>query len=30
MMEAVKVNTGQLPRQMSADAGYFSGDAVTT
>ena len=28
MMEAVKVNTGQLPRQMSADAGYFSGDAV--
>jgi transposase len=28
MMEAVKVNTGQLPHQMSADAGYFSSDAV--
>ena len=28
MMEAVKINTGQLPRQMSADAGYFSSDAV--
>ena len=28
MMEIVKINTGQLPRQMSADAGYFSGDAV--
>jgi len=28
MMELVKVNTGQLPRQMSADAGYFSSDAV--
>jgi transposase len=28
MMEMVKVNTGQLPRQMSADAGYFSSDAV--
>jgi len=28
MMEAVKANTGQLPRQMSADAGYFSSDAV--
>ena len=28
MMEVVKVNTGQLPRQMSADAGYFSSDAV--
>lgn len=28
MMEVVKINTGQLPRQMSADAGYFSGDAV--
>jgi len=28
MMEAVKVNTGQLPRQMSADAGYFSSDTV--
>jgi len=29
MMEVVKSNTGQLPRQMSADAGYFSSDAVT-
>ncbi|MCJ7764239.1 MAG: IS1182 family transposase [Dehalococcoidales bacterium] len=28
MMEIVNVNTGQLPRQMSADAGYFSSDAV--
>jgi transposase len=28
MMEIVKVNTGKLPRQMSADAGYFSSDAV--
>jgi len=28
MMEVVKVNTGKLPRQMSADAGYFSSDAV--
>ena len=28
MMEMVKANTGQLPRQMSADAGYFSSDAV--
>ncbi len=28
MMEVVEVNTGQLPRQMSADAGYFSSDAV--
>jgi transposase len=28
MMEVVKINTGQLPRQMSADAGYFSSDAV--
>lgn len=28
MMEVVKTNTGQLPRQMSADAGYFSSDAV--
>ena len=28
MMEAVKTNTGQLPRQISADAGYFSSDAV--
>jgi len=28
MMEVVKTNTGQLPRQMSADAGYFSSDTV--
>jgi len=28
MMKVVKENTGQLPRQMSADAGYFSSDAV--
>ena len=28
MMEVVKTNIGQLPRQMSADAGYFSSDAV--
>ena len=28
MMEVVQANTGQLPRQMSADAGYFSSDAV--
>jgi transposase len=28
MMQIVKTNTGQLPRQMSADAGYFSSDAV--
>ena len=28
MMEMVKANTGQLPHQMSADAGYFSTDAV--
>ena len=28
MMEQVKANTGELPRQMSADAGYFSSDAV--
>ena len=28
MMEIVKENTGQLPRQMSADAGYFSSDSV--
>ena len=28
MMEVVKSNTGQLPHQMSADAGYFSSDAV--
>jgi hypothetical protein len=29
MMEIVKVNVGQLPYQMSADAGYFSSDAVS-
>ena len=28
MMEVVKNNTGQLPRRMSADAGYFSSDTV--
>jgi len=28
MIEVVKGNTGRLPRQMSADAGYFSSDAV--
>ena len=28
MMEAVKLNTGQFPSQMSADAGYFSSNAV--
>ena len=28
MMEQVKENTGELPREMSADAGYFSSDAV--
>jgi transposase len=28
MMAVVKDNTGQFPRQMSADAGYFSSDAV--
>lgn len=28
MMEVVKVNTGKLPCQMSADAGYFCSDAV--
>ena len=28
MMEIVKVNAGQLPCQMSADAGYFSSDVV--
>jgi len=28
MMEVVKANTGQLPRQMSADAGYFSSEVV--
>ena len=29
MMKQVKANTGGLPREMSADAGYFSSDAVT-
>ena len=29
MMEVVKANTGELPRQMSGDAGYFSSDTVT-
>ena len=29
MMKQVKENTGELPREMSADAGYFSSDAVT-
>ncbi len=29
MMKVVKANTGELPRQMSGDAGYFSSDAVT-
>lgn len=28
MMKQVKTNTGQLPRQLSADTGYFSNDAV--
>jgi len=28
MMKEVKENTGELPREMSADAGYFSSDAV--
>jgi transposase len=28
MMDQVKANTGKLPRQMSADAGYFSSDVV--
>jgi transposase len=28
MMEVVKQNAGQLPRQMSADAGYYSSDTV--
>ena len=28
MIEVVKQNTGRLPCQMSADAGYFSSDAV--
>ena len=30
MIAQVKANTGKLPRQMSADAGYFSGEAVQT
>jgi len=30
MIERVKDNTGKLPNQMSADAGYFSGEAVQT
>ena len=29
MMKVVEANTGDLPRQMSGDAGYFSSDAVT-
>jgi hypothetical protein len=29
MMEQVRGNTGQLPSEMSADAGYFSSQAVT-
>ncbi len=29
MMAMVKDNTGQFPRQMSADAGYFSSESVT-
>jgi len=29
MMQQVKENTGELPREMSADAGYFSSDEVT-
>jgi len=28
MMERVRENTGKLPRQMSADAGYYSGEVV--
>jgi len=28
MMDVVETNTGRLPRQLSADAGYFSSDAV--
>ena len=30
MIERVRNNTGKLPRQMSADAGYFSSEAVQT
>jgi len=29
MMQQVEENTGELPREMSADAGYFSSDEVT-
>jgi transposase len=29
MMQQVKENTGGLPREMSADAGYFSSDEIT-
>ena len=29
MMAEVAANTGQLPREMSADAGYFSKETVT-
>jgi transposase len=29
MMQQVEENTGRLPREMSADAGYFSSDEVT-
>jgi transposase len=29
MMEKVEENTGRLPRQMSADTGYFSSETVT-
>jgi transposase len=29
MMEKVKENAGRLPKQMSADTGYFSSDTVT-
>ena len=28
MMDMVKLNTGRLPRQMSADAGYFSSNTI--
>jgi transposase len=30
MIEQVKTNTGRLPRQMSANAGYFSSETVQT
>jgi len=29
LMEQVQANTGELPREMSADAGYFSNETVT-